>query len=80
VSIPVRLNVEAGNRSATLTRDEVGRVRATGQLPIGDQVGEMAEADMIRAGTALFDRVLSRSLGDWGIPEITSNDATGRGD
>ena len=66
-----------------VTRDEAGRIRSTGDFALlaaqaGPEHAAHDEAQAEGGAEALIERVLSRSLSDWGIG-ITTDDATGRG-
>lgn len=78
--IPVLLVVRGVMNTAWITRDEAGRIRITGFLPHDQARDHLGEAQMHHAAAELCERVLGRSLKDWGLAEITSDDATGRGD
>jgi hypothetical protein len=78
VPIPVVLEVRDGAKVTRVTRDEAGRIRAQSEelLP-GEQATE-SEPNMIAEATRIVTAVLSRSLADWGVQELETNDATGR--
>ena len=66
-----------------VTRDEAGRIRSTGDFALlaaqaGPGHAAHDEGQAEGGAEALIERVLSRSLSDWGIG-ITTDDATGRG-
>ncbi len=71
VPIPLLVKVTGHAEDMTITRDEAGRIRAEGSA---------AEPTLIRRATMLLDEVLGRSLQQWQLPAIETNDATGRGD
>lgn len=70
VPIPILIKVTRDAGDLTITRDEAGRIRAE---------GSGAEPTLIRGATALLEEVLGRSLQEWQLPMIQTNDATGRG-
>ena len=78
--IPIILVVQTGDGEAFITRDEAGRIRVHGSLPIGDQPGGQSEPQMISTATRLLAHVTSRSLAEWGVSKVGTNDATGNGD
>jgi len=71
VPIPILVEVKSDAGDLTITRDEAGRIRAAGSA---------AEPTLIRRATGILDQVLGRSLEQWQLPAIRTNDATGRGD
>jgi hypothetical protein len=68
---PVPIVILYGEPASFITRDEVGRVR----LPF---LQKEAETERHREAQALVDRVLSKSLAQWGVREIKTDDGTGR--
>ena len=78
VPIPVVLEVHDGAKVTRITRDEAGRIRVQSEelLP-GEQATE-SEPSMIAEATQIVAAVLSRSIADWGVQELETNDATGR--
>jgi hypothetical protein len=82
VGVPMLIDVRTvgGETVATITRDEVGRVRIDGMLPLGDTAGSpWSEATHARAASQLVDIVLSKDLASyWELDEIETNDASGR--
>jgi hypothetical protein len=79
IPIPMMFEI-GGTMSARITRDEGGVVRITGKSDRGDAfpVRGDSEAQNIRAAQLLVDEVLKRSLADWNIPPIATNDAHGK--
>ncbi len=79
--VPVQLHVASGLVSAVVRMDESGRVRVRGALAF-DLTGNpqqdvtSSEEQMIAVGEMLCDRLLSKSLDEWGI-ELRTNDKTG---
>lgn len=82
LGIPVRIVVTGGSR-AIITRDEVGRVRVTGRLPLGDRVTpDMPDVEVanIRAAMQLVDIVLAKELSSWwGRDPIQTDDEDKQG-
>ncbi len=76
VPIPVMIELETDDRSQALTRDEAGRIR----IDRGPRDADDGEAQRIHDATQVFGDVLSRSLNDWGLHDVVTDDATGRGD
>jgi hypothetical protein len=79
--IPVRLVVSG--HPALITRDELGRVRINGYLLTKDNSSgggppKWSEAHMHRGAKMLVDKVLAKTLQEWGIEAPTTDDATGR--
>ena len=50
-----------------------------GQVDVEVVEGSSAEPTLIRRATALLEEVLGRSLQQWQLPMIRTNDASGRG-
>ncbi|MBL0215772.1 MAG: hypothetical protein IPQ07_18065 [Myxococcales bacterium] len=76
VPLPVMIELETADRSEALTRDEAGRIR----IDRGPLDADDGEVQRIQDATQVFAAVLSKSLADWGLPEVKTDDATGRGD
>jgi hypothetical protein len=72
--IPIRLVVHG--HPALITRDEVGHVRVNGYL-LTETGPRFSEAHMHTAATLLVDKVLSKTLNEWGVTDIKTDDATG---
>jgi hypothetical protein len=75
--IPIRVRV--GN-VATITRDEIGRLRVFGFLLCRDCGPEYSEALGHASAVSLVDRLLAKSLKEWGLDDVESDDASGYGD
>jgi len=72
--VPVRIVL--GNGYGVITRDEVGRVRYSGYLPLDrDSKEGMDEVQQLRGAERICSLVLSRSLRDWGLDAVETNDA-----
>lgn len=71
VAIPILVTVTGDAGAMTITRNEAGGIRAQ---------GSGAEPTLIRRATEILHQVLGRSLEQWQLPAIETNDATGRGD
>ena len=69
--IPMRLSLSGG--TTIITRDEAGRVRVAGML---DLAPPHTEAQQVREAERILNVVLSKSLAEWGVPQIHTNDAT----
>jgi hypothetical protein len=69
--IPMRLSLYGG--ATIITRDEAGRVRVSGTL---EMTPPYREEQQIREAERILNVVLSKSLAEWGVPQIHTNDAT----
>lgn len=69
--VPMRLSLYGGG--TIITRDEAGRVRVSGTL---DMTPPYREEQQIREAERILNVVMSKSLADWGIPQIHTNDVT----
>lgn len=65
----MRLSVNLG--SVVATRDEAGRIRVSGSF-IPSAVGE---PDQIAEAERIFGVVFSKTLQEWGLPQVHTNDA-----
>jgi len=73
--IPIRLIVHG--HPALITRDEIGNVRVHGYLRTEDGTN-WSEAHMHKGAKHLMNRVLAKTLAQWGVASITTDDATTR--
>lgn len=73
--MPIVLQVTTKQGARTFTRDEAGRIRV--DQDYFDDPSE--EPQQIQGATRLFAHILSKSVADWGFAEITTDDASGRG-
>ncbi|MBV8762987.1 MAG: hypothetical protein JO257_37220, partial [Deltaproteobacteria bacterium] len=72
--VPVRIVL--GNDYGVITRDEVGRVRYSGYLPLDRDSREgMNEVQQLRGAEHICTVVLSRSLRGWGLDTVETDDA-----
>ena len=78
VPIPVVLEVHDGAKATRITRDEAGRIRAQSEILLPGEASTESEPGMIAEATQMVGMVLSKSLADWGVKEVETNDATGR--
>lgn len=78
--VPVMLIVKTSSSTAWITRDEAGRIRLRGYLPNSGGEKAFEEAQMHQNATLLAEKVLAKSLRDWGVAEVETNDATRRED
>ena len=78
-AMPILVVVHSGSHVARITRDEAGRVRVDGELMLSEDDAAASEAQSIRGATELLEVVMSRSMADWGVAEIKTDDATRRG-
>lgn len=69
--IPMRVSLHGGG--TIITRDEAGRVRVSGTLELAAPGGEEQQ---VREAERILDVVFAKSLADWGVPQIHTNDAT----
>jgi hypothetical protein len=69
--IPMRVSLHGGG--TIITRDEAGRVRVSGTLELAAPGGEEQQ---VREAERILDVVFAKSLADWGVPQIHTDDAT----
>ncbi len=75
MAIPVLFKVSSALGDARISRDPSGVIRIVGSIPGGS---EGPEEQRILAATNLVAKVGAKSMQEWGLPEIHSNDASGR--
>ena len=78
VPVPVVIEAHQGEKTTRITRDEAGRIRAASEILLPGEEPTESEPKMIAEATQIVEAVLGKSLADWGIKEIETNDATGR--
>jgi hypothetical protein len=72
--IPMRITL---NGVGHITRDEAGRIRYSGFVPLdADMTSIEDELSQIRGAQRIADEVLSRSLKGWGVASIETDDAS----
>ncbi|MFT3700176.1 MAG: hypothetical protein QM831_43925 [Kofleriaceae bacterium] len=69
--IPMRVSLRGDG--TILTRDEVGRVRFSGGLL--DLTAPHTEEQQIQEAERIFAVAMSKTIADWGVPQIHTNDA-----
>lgn len=74
--VPMRIVVSSPMGKAWITRDEAGRIRVTGRLPL---IGDAPTNANYHAGAAsIFERLLAKPLQAWGMKNVNTDDESGR--
>lgn len=84
IGLPMMITVRGGSVRAIITRDEIGRVRVEGKLPLGEPVDATSgegEPMQIAAATRLVNTVLAQDLKSHiALDQFQHDDATENGD
>lgn len=73
--VPVRIVL--GNELGFITRDEAGRIRYSGFLPLdADRKPGLDETHHLRGAERIAKRVLAQPLTAWGVSRVTTDDAS----
>jgi hypothetical protein len=72
--IPLRIIMQG--QPALITRDEIGNARVNGYLHTLDGRNS-SEAHAHKGARMIVNKILSKTLDEWGIHSIKTNDATG---